>query len=175
MISRREARQQAFEILFEQSFGGGDVESIIAAAGDARDIKVAKYAKKTASGVLAHAEEIDGYITQYSRARSFRRLSKVVLAALRLAIYEILYVDDLDAKISINEAVELAKTFSGQDEAGFVNGVLGGFMKAYNAGEIKAGEFGKDEPTAAEDAEVSENEQQAEPSTAAPSAGETAQ
>jgi N utilization substance protein B len=87
--------------------------------------------------VFTHVEEIDGYISRYSRARSFRRLSKVVLAALRLAIYEILYVDDLEPRISINEAVELAKTFSGKDEAGFVNGVLGGFMKAYSAGEIK--------------------------------------
>lgn len=166
-MSRREARQQAFEILFEQSFGGGDVESIIAAAGDARDIKVAKYAKKTASGVLSHIEEIDGYIASYSRARSFRRLSKVVLAALRLAIYEILYVDDLDPKISINEAVELAKTFSGQDEAGFVNGVLGGFMKAYTAGEIKAGETVKKESA--------ESEQPTEDTPAETSAEETAQ
>lgn len=139
-MSRREARQQAFEIIFEKSFGGDDVESIIQAASDARDIEVSDYARQTASGVFDHLEEIDGYIAGYSRARSLRRLSKVVLAALRLAVYEILYVDDLDPKISINEAIELTKTFSGKDEAGFVNGVLGGFMKACNAGEIKPGE-----------------------------------
>lgn len=149
-MSRREARQQAFEMIFEHSFGGGDVESMITAAGDARDIEASDYARQTVSGVLGHLEEIDGYISQYSRARSFRRLSRVVLAALRLAIYEILYVNDLDPKISINEAVELAKTFSGQDEAGFVNGVLGGFMKAYSAGEIKAGANAREEPTKSE-------------------------
>ena len=64
-------------------------------------------------------------------------MSRVVLAALRLAIYEILYVDDLEPRISINEAIELVKKFGEKDEAGFVNGVLGGFMKAYTAGEIK--------------------------------------
>lgn len=152
-MSRRESRQQAFEIIFERAFGNGDVENIIQAAGAARDVEVSDYARQVAAGVFDHLEEIDGYISQYSRARSFRRLSKVVLAALRLSIYEILYVDDLEPRISINEAVELAKTFSGKDEAGFVNGVLGGFMKAYDAGEIKAGNSAE---------ENAENEQAAE-------------
>ncbi len=136
-MSRRESRQQAFEIIFEKSFGAGEIESIIKAAGDARDMEASDYARQVASGVFDHLDEIDGCISRYSRARSFRRLSKVVLAALRLAIYEILYVDDLEPNISINEAIELTKKFSGKDEAGFVNGVLGGFMKAYNAGEVK--------------------------------------
>lgn len=136
-MSRRKSRQQAFEIIFEKSFGAGEVESIIQTAGAARDMEVSDYARQVASGVFEHIDEIDGYISKYSRARSLRRLSKVVLAVLRLAIYEILYVDDLQPNISINEAIELAKKFSGKDEAGFVNGVLGGFMKAYNAGEIK--------------------------------------
>ena len=61
----------------------------------------------------------------------------MVRAVLRLAVYEILYVNDLEPRISINEAIELTKKFSGKDEAGFVNGVLGGFMKAYEAGDIK--------------------------------------
>ncbi len=136
-MTRREARQQAFEVIFEKSFGAGSVESILQTASAARDIELSDYARSTATGVFEHVEELDGYIAQYSRARSFRRLSKVVLAALRLAMYEILYVDDLEPRISINEAIELTKTFSGKDEAGFVNGVLGGFMKAYGAGEIQ--------------------------------------
>lgn len=136
-MTRREARQQAFEVIFEKSFGAGSVESILQTASAARDIELSDYARRTATGVFEHVEELDGYIAQYSRARSFRRLSKVVLAALRLAMYEILYVDDLEPRISINEAIELTKTFSGKDEAGFVNGVLGGFMKAYGAGEIQ--------------------------------------
>ena len=142
MIKRREARQQAFELIFEKSFckdeneNAHNIECIIEAAADARDMELSPYARQVFSGVFEHIEEIDGYISQYSRARSFRRLSKVVLAALRLAIYEILYVDDLEPTISINEAIELTKKFSGKDEAGFVNGVLGGFMQTYP--EIKA-------------------------------------
>ncbi len=142
MLKRRESRQQAFELIFEKSFSKDELNSneninnIMQAAVDARDVEISPYAQQVFEGVFEHLEEIDGYITQYSRARSFRRLSKVVLAALRLAVYEILYVDDLDPTISINEAIELAKKFSGKDEAGFVNGVLGGFMQAYP--EIKA-------------------------------------
>ena len=119
MIKRREARQQAFELIFEKSFckDEGDntenISGIIEAAADARDMELSPYAQQVFSGVFEHLEEIDGYISQYSRARSFRRLSKVVLASLRLAIYEILYVDDLDPTVSINEAIELAKKFSG--------------------------------------------------------------
>ena len=136
MLNRRESRQQAFEFIFEKSFNGNDPEEIFRNAGEARDTEISDYAKELLSGVFAHSEEIDGYISTYSVKRSIRRLSKVVLAALRLAIYEIVYVDDLDATISINEAVELTKKFSGRDESGYVNGVLGGFLRAYEAGEI---------------------------------------
>lgn len=131
MLNRRESRQQAFELIFEKSFCDDELENIIKAAGDARDMELSSYAEQVVSGVFANLAEIDGYIAKYSHARSFRRLSKVVLAALRLAFYEILYVDDLEPNISINEAIELTKKFSGKDEAGFVNGVLGGFMKDY--------------------------------------------
>lgn len=136
-MTRREARQQAFELIFERSFHDGGVEDIIRVAGVARDVEISDYAKETAAGVFARLEELDGCIAPYCRARSLNRLSRVVRAVLRLAVYEILYVNDLEPRISINEAIELTKKFSGKDEAGFVNGVLGGFMKAYEAGDIK--------------------------------------
>ncbi len=137
MLTRRESRQQAFEFIFEKSFNGNDTEDILRNAGDSRDAEISDYAVELLQGVYDHQDEIDGYISQYSVKRSIRRLSKVVLAALRLAMYEILFVSDLDPTISINEAVELTKKFSGRDESGYVNGVLGGFLRAYSAGEIK--------------------------------------
>lgn len=139
MLTRREAREQAFAFVFEKSFSTDSVESVIACAKAAREDEIAPYARKTAKGVFAHVEEIDGYIAAYSRARRLTRLSRVVLAALRLSIYEILYVPDLDPRISINEAVELTKKFGEKEEARFVNGVLAGFMRAYQAGEIVPG------------------------------------
>lgn len=148
MLNRRESRQQAFEIIFEKSFGNGEIDEIVSVAEDARDLELSPYAEQVVKGVFDHLEELDGYISQYSRARSFRRLSKVVLAALRLAFYEIIYVDDLEPNISINEAIELAKKFSGKDEAGFVNGVLGGFMQAHPDGKIAKQSESVDEGTA---------------------------
>lgn len=136
-MNRRESRQQAFEFIFEKSFSDSEPEEILRNAGYARDTEISDYARRLLCGVSEHTEEIDGYIAQYSVKRSIRRLSKVILAALRLAIYEILYEDDLDPTISINEAVELTKKFSGRDESGYVNGVLAGFYKAYKAGDIK--------------------------------------
>ena len=137
MLNRRQARQQAFEFIFEKSFHNNDIEDILRNAGDARDEEISEYATELLTGVYGHLSEIDGYISTYSVKRKINRLSKVVLAALRLAMYEIIYVPDLDAAISINEAVELTKKFSASDESGYVNGVLGGFFKAYSAGKIK--------------------------------------
>lgn len=143
MLNRRESRQQAFELIFEKSFCDNELDEVFEAAQDARDMELSPYARQVVSGVFDNLSEIDEYIIKYSHARSFRRLSKVVLAALRLAFYEILYVDDFDANISINEAIELTKKFSGKDEAGFVNGVLGGFMKNYKSvGDKKVSEEG---------------------------------
>ena len=136
MLNRRESRQQASEFIFEKSFNGNDPEDILRNAGEARDAEISGYARELLTGVYGHREEIDGYIAAYSVKRKIHRLSKVVLAALRLAMYEIVYVDDLDPTISINEAVELTKKFSGRDESGYVNGVLGGFLRAYQAGEL---------------------------------------
>lgn len=136
MLNRRASRQQAFEFIFEKSFHGNEPEEILLNAGESRDAEISDYAKTLLEGVFDHREEIDGIISDYSAKRKINRLSKVVLAALRLAVYEILYVDDLDPTISINEAVELTKKFSGRDESGYVNGVLGGFLRAYEEGKV---------------------------------------
>jgi len=88
-----------------------------------------EYAKMVSDGVYENLELIDGIISKYSVARSIRRLSKVVLAVLRLAVYEILFVDGLEVSISINEAIELTKCYATDEEGGFVNGVLGAFVR----------------------------------------------
>ena len=101
MLNRRESRKQAFEFIFEKSFNSNDPEEIFRNAGEARDAEISDYARELLNGVFEHIDQIDNCISTYSVKRSIRRLSKVVLAVLRLAIYEILYVDDLDPTISI--------------------------------------------------------------------------
>lgn len=130
MITRREARELAFQIIFEKEFTDESVEQIVASAEEARGAEFDEYAKKTAAGTFENIERIDALITKYCVARSLRRLSKVVLAVLRLAVYEIVFVEDIDASISINEAVELAKVYATYEESGFVNGVLGALVRS---------------------------------------------
>jgi N utilization substance protein B len=77
-------------------------------------------------GLKAHLEQIDPYISRYVKSGwSLDRLSIVDRAVLRLAIYELLYQKDIPTKVVVNEAVDLAKAFSGEEAGRFVNGVLG--------------------------------------------------
>lgn len=73
--------------------------------------------------------EIDGFIERYSKGWKVERISRTALAVLRCAVCEILYMDDIPASASINEAVELSKGYDEPDTVAFVNGVLGGFMR----------------------------------------------
>lgn len=78
----------------------------------------------------AHQQEIDQLIEGHIRGWSLRRLSKVALALLRLAVYEMMWDEGIPYSVSINEAVELAKTYGGKDDAPYVNGVLASISKA---------------------------------------------
>ena len=74
--------------------------------------------------MVAHLPEIDERIRRYCENYEFRRISPVDRNVLRLAIYEMLYRDDIPPVVSINEAIELAKTFGGTESGRFVNGIL---------------------------------------------------
>lgn len=124
-----QSREQAFALIFEKSFTETSVDEIIDGAAQARDIVVSDMARDYALAVFENLEEIDNSIEKFLVARSKARLSKVVLAVLRLSVYELMN-NKVDAPISINEAVELTKTYASDEEAGFVNGVLGSFVRA---------------------------------------------
>ena len=130
MISRREAREQAFILIFEKMFNSDEIENLVELAKESLEIEIDDYAVSTAQGVYEKLEEIDPEIEKYCKGRKLTRLSKTVLALLRLSVYEIKFVDEVDAAVSINEAVELAKKYSGNEEAGYINGVLGSFVRA---------------------------------------------
>jgi N utilization substance protein B len=74
--------------------------------------------------MVAHLPEIDERIRRYCENYEFRRISVVDRNVLRLAIYEMLFRDDIPPVVSINEAIELAKTFGGAESGRFVNGIL---------------------------------------------------
>ena len=116
-MKRSEAREQAFQLVFEMGITGDSVDATIDAAGMSRDLILDDFAEKLAKGVEQNREKID---EQISRA----------VAALRLAVYEILYEDNIPDSVSINEAVELAKKYGSVEDAPFVNGVLASVVKS---------------------------------------------
>lgn len=128
-MTRREARELAFVLLFEQSFSGETIAEILENAGEARNITGDAFTVSLAEGAAAHMAEIDTLISAFAHNWSRDRLSRVALAILRLAIYEMQWVEDIPVSVSINEAVELAKRYGGEADAAFINGVLGGIAR----------------------------------------------
>lgn len=88
------------------------------------------YITACVTGVAEHAEELDALIAKYSIGWNLHRISRFTKAALRLAIYEILYVDDVPTGVAINECVELTRKYEEQEVAAFVNGILGSFARS---------------------------------------------
>lgn len=126
-MTRKEARNQAFMLIFEKSINEESVEDVLAVAKECRDFCEDEdgYTVKAFNGVFENIEEIDSIISDNLSGWTIGRISKVALAILRLAIYEIKYMDDIPEAVSIDEAVELCKTYSTPDDASFVNGILG--------------------------------------------------
>ncbi len=131
-MTRKEARNQAFVLIFEKCINNDPVEEIIEAARECRDFLEDEdgYTLKVFNGVFENLSEIDNIISENLTGWTINRISRVSLAVLRLAIYEIKYMDDIPNAVSVDEAVELCKTYSVQDDAAFVNGVLGTVIRS---------------------------------------------
>ena len=128
-MKRREAREQAFALIFARSINRETTSEIIGAAREAELEAIDGFARKTAEGVEENEPALDGQIESFTRGWAVNRLSKVALSILRLSIYEILYEKDIPVSVSINEAVELAKKYGTAEDAPFVNGVLGSLAR----------------------------------------------
>lgn len=128
-MNRREAREQAFVLIFERSINHDTIDQIIDAAGLSDDVIVDGYAEETALGVERNEAALDEKISSFTRGWTMDRLSRVSLALLRLSIYEMLFGKNVPVSVSINEAVNLAKKYGGAEDAPFVNGVLGSVAK----------------------------------------------
>lgn len=129
-ISRYKMREQAFFLCFESLFSDTDIDELADNAGDARDEFLSDHAIACAKGVREHQETIDSRISANLKTGwKISRISRISLAILRLAVYEMLYLDDIPVSVSINEAVELSKKYTVQDDTAFINGVLGAVAK----------------------------------------------
>lgn len=128
-MSRRKSREQAFALLFEKSFNDLPVMDLAEGAQDARECIIEPFALELAQGAEEKLAQLDAYVEEHSHKWSHNRISRVALAVLRLAIYEMKYCDETPDSVAINEAVELAKRYGGEEDSSFVNGVLGGISR----------------------------------------------
>ena len=128
-MSRREIRDSAFKLIFEQLLRDDDIQELYDIAEEIEEITVNDEVRKMVDGTLAHRDELDSIVESYSMSRKLARISKLYLAILRLALYEALYDDNPPVNAAINEAVILANTYTYSEDASFINGVLGAFSR----------------------------------------------
>ncbi len=129
-MTRHEARELAFIIVFEKSFH--DELTVIELIENAVELEVLpsnKFSEKLAKKVYDNLEEIDRSIEENLIGWSVNRISRASKAILRIAVCELLYNDDIPVGVAINEAVEIAKKYASPEDAGYINGVLGSLVK----------------------------------------------
>ena len=95
---------------------------------EAPNAKQADYIRRLVKGVDDHAAELDGYISKYAKGWSFARIP-LVASAMRVAMYEMLYMPEIPNGVAINEAVEIAKKYETPETVKFMNGILGSFVR----------------------------------------------
>lgn len=120
------ARRSALQVLYQAEILGMPADSVLESGFTPEEAAIDNYARELVLGVAAHKSELDRLIGAASANWAIDRMPVVDRSVLRLAIFEMRYVEDVPASVSINEAVELAKEFGGEDDSHrFVNGVLG--------------------------------------------------
>lgn len=129
MNLRRQAREIAVQFLYLEDLGGAGelaLEKEIAALPNAADhpVRARPFAAELVKGVLERKDLVDEKIRHYAQNWSLKRIAAVDRAILRLAIYELMFRDDIPPVVSINEAIDLAKNYSTADSGRFVNGIL---------------------------------------------------
>lgn len=135
-MSRKVAREVAFKIIFELAFQHDEeatklFKKMLEASEEKYEITEEDnvYVNEIITGIQENEASIDEKIKSHLKDWSFERISKVDIAILRLAIYEIVYRQDIPCKVSVNEAVELAKIFSEDSSPAFINGILAEILK----------------------------------------------
>ena len=148
-MSRTTARAAAMQMIFEKISGGQGGEDTLKMVYDELredglpgvatigrkepDAEDRKYITAALEGVLAHQDEIDGMIEKTAKGWPLDRMSLVDLTILRLAVWEILYAEDVPGSVSIAEAMELTERFSDPEDKSFVNGILGTVLREFEA------------------------------------------
>ncbi len=136
-LTRHQLREVAFQAMFSMMYQD-DVSMTDAmrytllladnSLTEEEEIVIPLYVDAVVAGVSEKQEELDGVIEKHLRGWKINRIAKADLIILRLAIFEMLYLQDVPNKVSLNEALELAKTYTDEESKRFINGVLSSVM-----------------------------------------------
>ena len=148
-MTRANARELAVHLIYSQSFTGEEPQEVVATRlekgyygqlSEENEVYVERptrvqlaYLDGVVSGVANRAEELNATIQQFSIGWDVSRISRLTRCIMQLAIYEILYCEDIPTGVAISEAVRIAKKYDGDDTGSFVNGILGSFARSLNA------------------------------------------
>lgn len=128
--SRRATREALVKYLYANEFQEVALDSFLSNYDGAPASDINKeFIAELSAGIAEHKEEIDKLIEGRSEKWQIERIAKLDLEILRTAIYEMKYREDIPESVSINEAVEIAKTYSHDDAGSFINGILGNIQK----------------------------------------------
>lgn len=135
-MTRHKERELAFSLLFEKNFDSTrEVQEIYDTAIDFRNEEESDFVKSILNGVSENNAEISALIEKNSQGWKINRISRVSFSILQLAVYEMLYTD-IPLRVSINEAVELAKAYDDEKASAFVNGVLNSIARTVEGKNI---------------------------------------
>jgi len=126
MATRRDAREWAVQMLYRLDMNPVQMEPLLASFWEetAAEPAARQFAEDLVRGVASHREEIDRQIAAFARNWSLARMAVLDRNVIRMALFEILYRDDIPCVVSINEAVDIAKRFNSPESGRFVNGIL---------------------------------------------------
>lgn len=144
-MTRSNAREIAVHLTFELSFTEQTADELLESAltrtifsligeeeplyAEYPNAKQREYIGALVRGVYRHCPELDEYISRYAIGWNFARIPRVAVSVMRVAMYEILYMQDIPNAAAINEAVEIAKHYEPQEVVAFINGILGTFVR----------------------------------------------
>lgn len=150
-MTRSNARELAVHLIYGREFTGEEPEQVISARLDKEyysnlsqenelyaerpSSAQVRYIDTVVSGVANRTDELNEFIQKYAIGWDISRISRLTRCVMQLAIFEILYMDDVPTGAAISEAVQLAKKYDGDDTGSFVNGILGSFARSLSAQE----------------------------------------
>ena len=127
MGKRHQARELALKVLFQLEGTADEVDDVLSyhASENGAGEEIANFARQLVDGVIANQVKLDSILSEASEHWKLDQMAKVDRIILRIAVYEIAIDRRVPTKAAINESIELAKTFSGDEAGRFVNGILG--------------------------------------------------